>query len=350
MRMNPPFANPRLTLTLSSPTGLHRGHHWERRGNSNQARLEIWQIVSNKRFNGSALILLSVALLLSAPPNLPAQTGTTTSPRTFAVKGVILKINPGEDEVDIQSETISNYMDAMAMPFPLKNPNAVAGLKRGDKVAFLLHVNPADSWADHFSKTGTVTLDRDQTPVEPKPATTSGAVKPRSPLLDYKFTNELGQAVSLNGFRGQALAITFFYTRCPLPNFCPRLSKNFQEASQKLEAMTNAPTNWHFISVSFDPEFDTPEVLQNYGNSYHYDPAHWSFLTGPPDKIAELARAAGVEYAATGGSINHNFRTLIVNAQGHLQMIFPTSGDLSDQIVSEILKAATVQPDPPHLR
>jgi protein SCO1/2 len=110
--------------------------------------------------------------------------------------------------------------------------------------------------------------------------------------------------------------------------------------------MKDAPTNWHFISVSFDPEFDTPETLLNYGKSYHYDPAHWSFFTGPPDKIAELARGAGVEYDASGGTINHNFRTIIVNAQGHLQMIFPTSGDLSDQIVSEILKAARVQPDP----
>ena len=244
----------------------------------------------------------------------------------------------------IRNEVISNYMDAMDMPFPLKNPDAVAGLKRGDKVAFQLHVNPDNSWADHFSKIGTVPLDKDPEPVEPKPANPPPAARPRSPLLDYKFTNELGQAVSFNDLRGQALAITFFYTRCPLPDFCPRLSKNFQEASQKLGAMRNAPTNWYFISVSFDPEFDTPEILRNYGNSYHYDPAHWSFFTGPPDKIAELARAAGVEYEANGGSINHNFRTLIINAQGHLQMIFPTSGDLSDQIVSEILKAAAVQP------
>jgi protein SCO1 len=289
----------------------------------------------------STLVLLTAAaLLVCTATNLRAQTATVL--RTFAVKGVILKINPGEDEVIIRNEAISNYMDAMTMPFPLKSPDAVAGLKRGDKVAFQLHVNQDDSWADHFLKIGTVTFDPDQTPVEPKPATASVANRPRSPLLDYKFTNELGQAVSFNDFRGQALAVTFFYTRCPLPNFCPRLSRNFQEASQKLEAMTNAPTNWHFISVSFDPEYDTSGVLQNYGNSYHYDPAHWSFLTGPPDKIAELARAAGVEYTATGGTINHNFRTLIVNAQGHLQMIFPTSGDLSGQIVSEILKATTV--------
>src|SRR6266480_87181 len=72
-------------------------------------------------------------------------------------------------------------------------------------------------------------------------------------LLTYKFTNELAQSVSLSDFRGQALGITFFFTRCPIPNFCPRLSRNFQEASRKLLATPNAPTNWHFLSFSFDP-------------------------------------------------------------------------------------------------
>jgi len=163
-----------------------------------------------------------------------------------------------------------------------------------------------------------------------------------NPLLYYKFTNELGQAVSLNGYRGQALAITFFYTRCPLPDYCPRLSKNFQEASQKLAAMPDVPTNWHFISITFDPANDTPAMLKAYGGSYGYDPNHWSFLTGPPDKIGELAKSCGVEYEPDAGTINHNFRTLIVDAAGRLQMIFPTTGNLTDQIVAELVKAAAV--------
>jgi protein SCO1/2 len=161
-------------------------------------------------------------------------------------------------------------------------------------------------------------------------------------LLDGQFTNELGQAVALNSFRGQALAITFFYTRCPMPDFCPRLSKNFQEASRKLEAMTNAPANWHCLSITFDPEVDTPAVLKAYGERYQYDPAHWSFLTSTPDQIGALARAVGVSYKPNAGTMNHNFRTLIVDPTGRLQMIFPTSGDLSDQIVEQILKAAAV--------
>jgi len=86
--------------------------------------------------------------------------------------------------------------------------------------------------------------------------------------------------------------------------------------------------------------------LKSYGLGYGYDPVHWSFFTGPQDKIAALARGVGVEYKTDGVTINHNFRTLIVDPEGRLQMVFPVSGDLSDQIVSEILKAATIRPKP----
>lgn len=164
----------------------------------------------------------------------------------------------------------------------------------------------------------------------------------RHPLLGYAFTNELGQPVRLSDFEGQALAITFFFTRCANPAFCPRLSRNFEEASARLNAMPNAPTNWHFISVTIDPGFDTPAVLKAYGTSYHYDPAHWSFLTGPAAKIAELARLSDVQSEGEAGVLNHNFRTLVISAAGDLQCMFPIGGNLSDAIVSEILKAASV--------
>ncbi len=163
----------------------------------------------------------------------------------------------------------------------------------------------------------------------------------RYELLHFKFTNELREPVSLGDFPGQALAITFFYTRCSQPEFCPRLSRNFQEACQKMAALSGAPTNWHFLSISFDPEFDSPETLKAYGELYHYDAAHWSFLTGPPARVRELARRVGVTTENRDGAIvNHNFRTLIIDASGRLQMVFPMSGDLSDAIVSEMVKGA----------
>jgi protein SCO1 len=257
----------------------------------------------------------------------------------YSARGVVEEIEADRKIVIIRHQAISNYMAAMTMPFNVKDPNELAGLQRGSLIDFDLCVATNESWVARIVKTGTVTLPPISVgSVAPTPELNFS--DPKYELLHFKFTNELGQPLSLGDFPGQALAITFFYTRCPLPEYCPRLSKNFQAASQKLEALPGAPTNWHFLSISFDPEFDSPEALKAYGQCYQYDPAHWSFLTGPVDKIRELARRTGVTMQNRDGVINHNFRTLIIDASGRLQMIFPTSGDLSDQIVAEIIKGA----------
>ncbi|MGA3285308.1 MAG: SCO family protein [Verrucomicrobiota bacterium] len=292
------------------------------------------------------LLLLILSGVKSAG-SLPQPSGETTNARMFMARGVVKELNPDGGKIVISHEVIPNYMAAMTMPFKVKDPKERAGLHRGDEITFRLHVADTESWVDQITKIGTVSLPPKERPADSQPAEMP-SVPPRNPLLDCQFTNELGRAVSLNDFHGQALAITFFYTRCPLPDYCPRLSKNFQEAQQKLESEAGAPTNWHFLSISFDTEFDTPTMLKTYGESYQYDPKHWSFLTGPADKIGELARQSGVTYQLDDGTFNHNFRTLIVDANGHLQMVFPTSGDLSDEIVAEIIKAAmaTNQPVP----
>ncbi len=265
--------------------------------------------------------------------------------RSFSVHGTVKQVLAAEQRVLIAHEAVPGYMEAMTMPFSPRDPKALQGLKAGDEVRFQLFVAGEKSWIDQLEV------------VRPGPAASSRAAvsrdvgpapvgRPMHPLLQYPFTNELGQAVCLGQFRGQALAITFFFTRCPVPDFCPRLSKNFEVASEKLRAMADAPTNWHFLSVSFDSEHDTPAVLRAYGEHYRYDPRCWSFLTGPADKIAELAALSDATFEKQGAFFAHNFRTLIIDATGRLQTVFPTGGDLSDAIVGEIIKAARARPAP----
>jgi protein SCO1/2 len=257
---------------------------------------------------------------------------------TYTVRGTIQKLEPEQKAIVIAHEAIPAYMDAMTMPFKLRSAEEMKGLQAGDRISFRLSITDTESWIEGITRLGTGELIHPVKPPESSVKDTSA--QPRHPLLDYPFTNELGQAVTLHSFEGQALAMTFFFTRCPIPDFCPRLSKNFAEASHQLSAMAQAPTNWHFLSVSFDPAFDTPAVLRAYAEKYQYDPAHWSFLTGPKDKIAELAKLSNVDYQPDSGLFNHNFRTMIIDASGRLQMVFPIGGDLSDEIVSEVLKAS----------
>ncbi len=224
------------------------------------------------------------------------------------------------------------------MPFKIRDLSILTNVSAGDEINFVLHVTSDESWIDQVTRTGTRVPVPRGAAIESTNAPTVKAG--RHPLLDYAFTNEFGQPMRLSQFEGQALGITFFFTRCPVPDFCPRLSKNFEEASQKLLALTNGPTNWHFLSITFDAGFDTPAALLEYGKRYHYDSNHWSFLTGPEKELNELAKLSGVSVEKDGGLFNHGFSTMIIDANGTLQMRFPVSGNLSDAIVSEMLKAA----------
>ena len=251
------------------------------------------------------------------------------------MRGVVQEIKPDGKTAIIDHEAIPNYMEAMTMALKARNTNEFAGVRPGDEISFRLSVTEEESWIDSVRKTG-----RTKSGAVTQPASTNINVARRHPLMDYPFTNQLGHAVTLASFRGQALAITFFFTRCPIPEYCPRLSKNFEEASNKLSSMPDAPTNWHFLSVTIDPKFDTPAALRNYAKRYQHDPKHWSFLTGSIDKITELAKESGVTFTPDQGLFDHNFRTLIIGTNGQLQMSFPIGGNISDGIASEILKAA----------
>ncbi len=274
----------------------------------------------------------------------PSQSGTTN----YLVRGVLMKVNRGEHQLVIAHDQIPNFMEAMTMPFNVKDEAIFSKLAPGEKINFQLHVTENESWIDHIEKldlpppVANALHALSKRDFHTEVHTNSAANQNReNPLRNYKFTNELGHPVSLSDFHGQAIALTFFFTRCPIPEFCPRLSRNFEQVQHKLKAMENAPTNWHLLSVTFDPAHDTPNVLKAYGASYQYDPKHWSFLTGPADKITELARLCDVKFDPDNGLFNHNFRTLIIDASNRLQMVFPTSGDLSDSIVQELLKAAS---------
>lgn len=284
---------------------------------------------------------LSACLSLSCREEKVVATagGVPSNAASFSVVGVVKELKPDGHTVVIQHDAVTNYMDAMTMPFRVKEAGGLAGLQAGDEITFRLLVAEDESWIDRIVRTGRsrpVTNPSTAALSNPAPAAVSES------LLDFKFTNEFGQPVAFNDFKGRAVAFTFFFTRCPIPEYCPRLMKNFVEVSQKLKAMPGAPTNWHLLAVSFDTQFDTPAVLRAYARQFNYDSNHWSFLTGPPDKMAELAEAAGVYYDAENQFANHGFRTLVLNAKGRLQMNFPIGGNLSDMLVGEILKAAAV--------
>jgi protein SCO1/2 len=297
--------------------------------------------------------VLALALAAScgkAPENVsstapPANVAPTNSspPHTYQVRGVVIEPRPAKKEVEIKHEAIPDYMPAMTMPFEVRDTNELAGLTAGDVVTFRLNVTDTEGWIDQIRKTappsghvptnspanGVIQVVRD---VEP--------LQVGDPLPDYHLTNQLGQPISIGQFKGEALAINFLFTRCPFPTFCPRMANNFAEVQQKMAEIPNAPTNWHLLTISFDPEFDTPEVLKRYGQAHGYDPSHCTLATGDLQEITALADRFGQTFWHDDtGSISHNLRAVVINAAGRVQRVFTGNEWNSAQLTAELVQA-----------
>ncbi len=273
----------------------------------------------------------------TAPPAI-----SVTSTQMFQVKGVVESVKAEAKTVRIRHDAIPGYMDAMTMPFEVRDTNELAGVNAGDSVTFRMFVTETDGWIDQIQK---LNVDANAASIPANaPIRIVRDVEPLDVgdlLPDYRFTNQVGQAVSLSQFRGQALALTFIFTRCPFPTFCPLMSNNFQKAQDALLANPNAPTNWHLLTISFDPEFDTPGQLKAYAARQHADPARWDFLTGTLVDITALSEQVGLQFwRDPAGGINHNLRTVVVDARGRVQKIFIENKWTVEELTDEIIKAA----------
>jgi protein SCO1/2 len=229
----------------------------------------------------------------------------------------------------------------MTMPFDVKDSNELKGLHPGDSVSFRMLVTDTDGWIDQIRK---ISSEGTNSVPSSSPVRILQEVEPLKVgdlLPDYHFTNQLGQSISTTQFRGNALAMTFVFTRCPFPTFCPLVVNHFAEAQQKLLARPNGPANWQLLTISFDPDFDTPAVLKAYAETHQYNPAHSSFATGALTDITALAQQIGLTFwHDVSGSINHNLRTIVVGADGKLRKIFVGNQWSSDELVEEMVKAA----------
>jgi protein SCO1/2 len=281
---------------------------------------------------------LSLALLAAAC-DWRRKPAPVDSRQVFLVKGIVKELEPDGKTAVIQHEAISNYMQAMTMPFEVKDPAELRGLKVGDQIAFRLVVTRKEGWMEGVSS---LRRSGDNLPSRSTIHFTH-ALAPLDegdPLPEGRFTNELGQPVSLSQFKGQVLALTFIFTSCPFPNFCPRMSGNFAEAAAKIGQSSQAPAKWHLLSITFDPQTDTPARLLAYGKEWHSDPSHWSFLTGDPDQISDLANQFGEQFWRDGASITHNLRTVVVDPRGRVRKIIQGSQWTSDDLVREMIAAA----------
>lgn len=277
-----------------------------------------------------------------ATPEKPAAV-TNVVERVFDTRGVVRSLPEGGRTLVVRHEEIPNYMPKMTMELNVHDTNELAGLERDDEITFQLVATTNTHWIQTIKRVGKVA------PAESVPANPGyqlvKELKPGDVIQDYELLTENGRPVRFSEFRGKALAFTFIFTRCPLPDFCPRMENNFASARDLILAKTNAPTNWQFLSISFDPEFDTPEVLRNHAKLYrHNDPNRWLFAAASLKVLASLAPELDLMYAReASGSISHNLRTVVLDPQGRLHRQFDGNQWTPEELAQSIQEAAQVK-------
>ena len=282
----------------------------------------------------AAAFLAIVALLHTAGCG-----DSSKSPQTkeFTVRGIVRGISPDQRTLDIQHEAIPNYMPEMTMPFVLKESGAARELKIGDAISFRFLVDDKEAFVDRITK---ISPEQVQVAAPAPIAANTGPSTPRlkagNELPPFRLTNENGEAITAEAFRGRPVVVTFIFTRCPVPNFCPLMNKNFAVLQDAIRGSSGQLAQTRLLSISIDPEFDTPAVLKEHAQSDGADAAIWSFATGAKADIDQLTHSFSVRVQPEGGTLSHGLATALVDANGRIVEIWGGNGWKPEEVVSRI--------------
>ncbi|HEX3628219.1 MAG TPA: SCO family protein [Verrucomicrobiae bacterium] len=289
-----------------------------------------------------ALVALTVAI-----PAFAASTDNAHSLTRYQTAGVVEKITPGLRQATIDTDAIPGYMAHMTMDYPVLDTNEMHGISPGDRISFVLVISQTNDWIEnvHCTSHSAVT---NQAPAHADNSTGAviGELKTGDELPNGTLIAEDGQRIQFSKYRGEAVAFTFFYTRCPLPNYCPLMNRNFAAARNLILSGKDAPTNWEFLSISFDPQDDTPEALSNYAQAFRGDNTnHWAFAAATKKSLGVLAPALDLMVIHHGDAISHNLRTVVMDPQGRIARQFDGNQWTARELADAVVQAARTRGD-----
>lgn len=263
-----------------------------------------------------------------------AATGTR-----YELKGKVVAVDKDKRLVTVAHGDIKGYMPGMVMPFQIKEDWPFEVLGPGDQITATLVVDGASSWLED------VTVTQESTDTSTKSADGLGEAKAGDQVPQFDLINQAGKRIRIGDYGGQALALTFIYTRCPIPEYCTLMSNNFAEIDLQLQKQPELYQKTHLLSISIDPEYDQPAVLRSYGAAHtgkysdeKFD--HWEFASGNADQIKGIAQFFGMRYYHDTQSgeeqIIHSLRTAVIAPDGKVFKVYRGNAWKPDEIMSDL--------------
>ena len=261
--------------------------------------------------------------------------------RSYDIRGRIVGFGSDGRTLIVDHEEVAGYMPAMTMPFTASSAEAIAGLETGHAVAFRLVVTRDSVWitdVEHLPDDAVAWSPSGDNARTAIPSGDAPILQPGDSLPAFSLVDQDGRTLQRSDFEGQALLITFVYTRCPLPTYCPLLSQKFAQLQRQLQpAHGNAV---RLLTVSFDTAHDTPEVLRDYAARYDADLATWTFATGTPEQVGFVTHLFGL-YArdAADGTFDHSLTTALVGPDGTVRRIWRGNDWQPDEVAEAVRQA-----------
>lgn len=261
----------------------------------------------------------------------------------YPFKGKVVSIDKAAKKATIDHDAVPGYMEAMTMDFPIKEDWVWNDLTPGSEIRADLVVSKDGYWLERIG------IIAAPDPNRPAPPVNESFAQIGKEVPNFSLTNQDGKKISLKDFRGKALAITFIYRECPLPDYCIRMSQNFSDLANRFRNDPDAKDHIRLLSISFDPERDTPEKLKQYGigylgNSSPPDFTIWQLAVGSDQEVRAIADFFGLQYEVDPENktqFNHSLRTAVIAPSGKVTKIFPGNDWTPDDLARELKSAAT---------
>jgi len=280
---------------------------------------------------------LIICLIISACSSKSKTPEASNAAQRYEVKGKVVSADKANHKVTIAHEEIKGYMEAMTMPFTLLEDDVYSVLKPGSQILATLVVDQGRSWLENPVVSNVANPDlvgkTEESGVEPA----AGTETP-----DFTLVNQDGKKINFNQYRGKALVMTFIYTRCPLPDYCPLMTQKFVTLNRDVRNNPALRDKTHLLSVTVDPDYDTPKALREYGARHIGSDKdafkRWEFATGNPEQIKSVAQFFGLSYWQEKDQIIHGLRTAIVAPDGKVVKVYRGNYWEPEDVVKDLEK------------
>jgi protein SCO1/2 len=286
-----------------------------------------------------ALSCLFLASLSGCQPSQKRERVRTATEKHYDLKGKVVTVEKDEHLVNVAHDDIKDYMPAMTMPFSVRDDWVFEVLVPGDHITATLIVDGTQSWLED------IVITKEGSDSASAVSGEGLGPNPGDEVPNYRLINQDGKAVRINDYKGKTLLLTFIFTRCQQPDQCTLMSSNFAAIDQELQKHPELYEKTHLLSISFDPEYDTPKVLRSYGAAYtgkYTDEtfAHWEFASGSTDEVKGIAKFFGLRYYQDEQSgkdqIIHSLRTAVIGPDSKIVRVYRGNEWKPDEVLKDL--------------